>query len=360
MPDILVPQTVLIGRLPTAGRLALTRLLQQLGLRVGSASESPTDFITQVRRLHPALLIVEESQLRSVEALSRHVTLPVLLYCESQPLPGMMREASRWGIFDFILASAVALNWSQTIMSKLQIAPLQPASPWREICCATAVPGLPSGVIVIGGSTGSPAAVEQLVRALPATLACAVLVAVHLPASFLNSFVKRLSRATSLLVAAAEAGTQLAPGSVLVAPGGRNLVVRPALHTPWRCWQTDFSTETSPSGDVPSIDMLMQSVAHTVGANVLGIVLTGMGRDGTLGAQAIRQHGGTVLVQDEASSVVFSMPSSVIQAGWANAVLPLAELPNALAQYAGKFRQVASSVRSTRRSVSSSRCLIEL
>ncbi|MDF7811194.1 chemotaxis protein CheB [Hymenobacter sp. YC55] len=360
MPDIPVPQTVLLGSLPTAGRLALTRLLQQLGLRVTNVSEDPTEFITQVRRLRPALLIVGERQLRGLEVLSRHVVLPVLLYCESQPLPGMMREASRWGVFDYILAGAAALEWSNTILRKLEVAPVQPVSSWHSVSRAAAVPGLPSGVVVIGGSTGSPEVVEQLVRSLPATLACAVVVAVHLPASFLNSFVKRLARASSLPVIAAGAGTQLTPGCILVAPGGHNLVVRSALHTPWQCWQTDFSTESSPSGDEPSIDILMRSVAHTVGNNVLGVVLTGMGRDGTLGAQAIRQHGGTVLAQDEASSVLFSMPNSVIQAGWANAVLPLVELPEAIVQYTAQFRRTASGVRSTRFSVPSSCRLVEL
>ena len=294
-----------------------------------------------------------------LEALSRHVVLPVLLYCESPPLPGMMREASRWGVFDSILAGA-AVDWTRTIMRKLQGAPPLPASPLREVRGTTAVPGLPGGVVVIGGSTGSPAAVEQLVRALPATLACTVLVAVHLPASFLGSFVKRLARVSSLPVMAAGAGTQLAPGCVLVAPGGHNLVVRAALRTPWQCWQTDFSTEAGPSGDEPSIDILMRSVAHTVGANVLGVVLTGMGCDGTLGAQAIRQHGGAVLVQDEASSVLFSMPNSVIQAGWANAVLPLAELPGAIALHVGQFRRAVSGLRSTSCSVPSPCCLVEL
>ncbi|HEX8427550.1 CheB methylesterase domain-containing protein [Hymenobacter sp.] len=360
MPDILAPQTVLLGNLPTAGRLALTRLLLQLGLRVTSISEKPAELITQIRRLRPAFLIAGELQLRGIEVVSRHVVLPVLLYCESQPLPGMLREAGRWGVFDFILADAPVADWTRAILRKVQVTVPRLAVPLRQVRSAAAVPGVPGGVVVIGGSTGSPAAVEQLVRALPATLACTVLVAVHLPASFHGSFVKRLARATSLPVMAAGAGTPLVPGHILVAPGGRNLVVSKALHTPWQCWQTDFSMEASLSGDEPSIDILMRSVAHTVGSNVLGVVLTGMGRDGALGAQAIRQHGGTVLVQDEASSVVFSMPKSVIEAGAANAVLPLVELPAAIVLYAGKFRRVVAGARPASLSVPSSRWLIEL
>jgi two-component system chemotaxis response regulator CheB len=315
VPDISAPFTVLLGNLPTTGRLALKRLLEQ----------------------QPRLCVVE--------ALSRQMIVPVLLYCEAAPLTGMLREASRWGVTDFISANTSASEWGREVLRKVWAAFPLPTSPLEVVSRVGTVPGLPGGVVVIGGSTGGTTAVESLVRALPATLACAVIVAVHLPASFLDSFVKRLARASALPVVAGWAGTLLEPGRIVVAPGGRNVLVRRATNSPWQCWQLDIATEASPSGDEPSIDILMRSVARTVGPNVLGVVLTGMGRDGTLGAQAIRQHGGTVLVQDKTSSVVFSMPNSVIQAGWANAVLPLADLPNAITLHAGQFRRVVAEAR---------------
>nr|WP_262905237.1 CheB methylesterase domain-containing protein [Hymenobacter nitidus] len=196
----------------------------------------------------------------------------------------------------------------------------------------------PSGVAVIGGSTGGAQAVEALVRALPATLTSAVLVAIHLPAHFTESFVARLRRATVLPVVTGEPGTTLEAGKIIVAPGGHNTVVRAQSRGPWLTWHTEFTDEVSPVPDEPSVDLLMKSVARTVGRNSLGIVLTGLGRDGTLGAQSIRQHGGFVIAQDEASSAVFSMPKSVIQHGAANIISPLSDIAGYIGRLATQLR----------------------
>ncbi|WP_022822825.1 CheB methylesterase domain-containing protein [Hymenobacter norwichensis] len=320
----------------------LVRLLEaQVGVRVVSASEKPAELIATARRLRPALLIVSDAQVRTLELLSHYQTTPVLLYCESIPLAGTLRETKRWGVVDYILAVSSSTDWAGEVLRKVRLHLPQATTPSLQPVRLPEVPGLPGGVVVIGGSTGGTAAVEELVRALPATLACAVVVAVHLPGSFLDSFVKRLARVSALPVVAGWPGTQLEPGLIVVAPGGHNLLVRSALNSPWQSWQTDFSSEYSPSGDQPSIDILMRSVARTVGCNVLGVILTGLGRDGTLGAQVIRQHGGTVLVQDEASSMVFSMPKSVIQAGWADTVLPLRDLASTIVRHVGRFRCVS-------------------
>ncbi|MBO0360975.1 chemotaxis protein CheB [Hymenobacter sp. BT186] len=342
MPESSPSITVLLGHLPTTGRLTLTRLLEtQAGIRVVNVSDKPAELVGMARRLRPALLIVSEVQVRTLELLTHYLAVPVVLYCEAVPLAGTLRETRRWGVVDYILASGGCADWAGDVLRKIRQYLPQAVVPLPAPARLPEVPGLPGGVIIVGGSTGGTAAVEQLVRSLPATLACAVVVAVHLPGSFLDSFVKRLARVSALPVVAGWPGTQLEPGRIIVAPGGHNLEIRPALNSPWQSWQTDFSSEYSPSGDEPSIDILMRSAARTAGRNVLGVILTGLGRDGTLGAQVIRQHGGTVLVQDEASSAVFSMPKSVIQAGWAHAVLPLDELPAAIVRHAGHFRRVS-------------------
>lgn len=320
-------------------RLGLTRLLQsQPDLHVVCAGAGSSELLALARQLRPGLVIVGEGQLRDVEQLSRYSTVPALLYCEGHPLPGMLREAARWGVFDTIRPNLTTTEWGTEVLRKVRrVLPQVKVRPTAFRAPVTAIPGLSTGLVVIGGSTGGTAAVEQLVRGLPATLPYSVLVAVHLPAAFLNSFIERLRRATALPVMAGWPGTILEPGRIVVAPGGRNLLVKPAANSPWQAWQTEFTPESGASGDEPSVDLLMRSAALTVGRNVVGVVLTGLGRDGTLGAEAIRQHGGTVLVQDEASSAVFSMPSSVIQHGWANAVLPLEQLPAAIIQQATYF-----------------------
>lgn len=339
--------TILLGNLPTALRLRLLRLFQGQPDWHVVGKEEGADLLAAARRLRPGLIIVGQDQLRDVEQLRRSVSIPVLLFGESSPLPGMLREVAAWGVYGYFQPDSGQPLWAADLLRKVRQAMPAALRPLAQPTASTAVPRIATGLVVIGGSTGGTLAVEQLVRALPATLACAVLVAVHLPASFLSSFVDRLRRATSLPVVAGGAGVLLQPGQIVVAPGGRNTVVSATANSPWQAWQTEFTSEPSPSGDEPSLDVLMRSAARTVGGNVLGVVLTGLGRDGTLGAQAIRQHGGTILVQDEASSAVFSMPKSVIQAGWANAVLPLHDLPKAIERQVDLFQQAVAPTRMT-------------
>jgi two-component system chemotaxis response regulator CheB len=338
--------TILLGNLPTALRLRLLRLFQgQPDWLVVGGGGSSTDLLAAARRLRPGLIIVAQDQLRDIEQLHRTASIPVLLFGETPPLPGMLREVAAWGVYGYFQSDSGQPLWAAELLLKVrQAMPVAPRS-LAQPTILNAVPGIATGLVVIGGSTGGTLAVEQLVRALPTNLACAVLVAIHLPAAFLTSFVDRLRRATSLPVVAGGSGVLLQPGQIVVAPGGRNTLVSATSNGPWQAWQTEFTAEPSPSGDEPSLDVIMRSAARTVGRNVLGVVLTGLGRDGTLGAQAIRQHGGTVLVQDEASSAVFSMPKSVIQAGWANAVLPLHELPKAIGRHVTLFQQASAQAR---------------
>jgi two-component system chemotaxis response regulator CheB len=157
-----------------------------------------------------------------------------------------------------------------------------------------------------------------------------LLIAVHLPVHFTASFVKRLQRLTRLPVKIGSIGIPLEEGQIIIAPGGQNMVVKPVQRGPWQAWHIGFSSQAPVSFDDPSIDVLMRSAARVAGPRVLGIILTGLGNDGTLGAQAIRACGGQVIAQSKESAAVFSMPESVIRAGHANAVLPLAQIAEAI------------------------------
>jgi two-component system chemotaxis response regulator CheB len=166
---------------------------------------------------------------------------------------------------------------------------------------------------------------------------------VHLPASFTGSLVERIRRASALPVVEGAAGVQLQAGHVVVAPGGRNVIVRSC--TTNSGWQLDWAAEPVTGLDEPNIDLLMRSAARTAGRNSLGVVLSGLGSDGTTGAQMIRQHGGSVVVQDKNTAAVFSMPQSVIRSGHANAVLPLADLGDYINSFALQTRGLAASAR---------------
>ncbi|WP_135436498.1 CheB methylesterase domain-containing protein [Hymenobacter fodinae] len=300
-------------------------------VRVVGTTMSAGELAGQARRLQPGVVVVGESQLLELEQLRHHYTGPVLLYTTQPPLPGMLREVSRLGVYDYLAAApmydeAKMVEWRRQVKRKVQAArpkSTNQAAPGGTPRRTTA-PLPPKGVLVLGGSTGGAPAVEQVLRALPINFPWAILVAVHLPASFTESLVERLRRASAMPVEAASEGSVLEAGKILVAPGGFNCSVHSSGNHPWLGWQIRFGQQTGL--DTPSVDILMQSVAQTVGRNVLGVILTGLGHDGTAGARAIREQGGVVIAQDEASSAVFGMPKSVIKAGYAQAVVPLVDI----------------------------------
>lgn len=332
MLNLLSPFTLLLGNLPTFVAAELTRLLHtDPALRVVGNAMGSDELSRQARLLQPGVVVVGESQLLGLEVLRRQYNGPVLLYTTQQPLPGMLREVARFGVYDYIKPAPAQngpelMEWRRQVKRKVNAARPKPtaALPLTDGMRPVAAPLPPRGVVVIGGSTGGAPAVEHVLRLLPVDFPWAIIVAVHLPASFTDTLVERLRRVSALPVAAATKGSALEAGKVLVAPGGTNSIIKVGAMYPWLGWQTDFVSGTSL--DVPSVDILMQSVARTVGRNVVGIVLTGLGHDGTSGARHIREQGGVVIAQDEASSAVFSMPKSVIEAGLANAVLPLHEV----------------------------------
>lgn len=334
------PFTLLLGDLPTSVRTELTRLLHtDPELEVVGTAVTAHELPAAARRLQPGVVLVGEDQLLGLEQLQRYFPVPVLLYSMRPPLPAMLREVARMGVYDYVpqlpLNAAELPEWRNSVRRKL-LAAKPRLTPSAEVIRAApkrrpTVPLPPRGIVVIGGSTGGAPAVEAVLRGLPADFPWAVLVAVHLPELFTDTLVERLRRASSLPVAAASNGLPLKAGHVLVAPGGRNLAVRPMINSPWVGWQTDFVHETSL--DVPSVDVLMHSAARVVGRNVLGVVLTGLGQDGTAGARSIRQQGGVVVAQDEASSAVFGMPKAVINAGLASAILPLSSIADFIVRY---------------------------
>jgi two-component system, chemotaxis family, protein-glutamate methylesterase/glutaminase len=332
--------TILLGNLPASVRAGLVRLFPPgSDVELVGPAAATADLPALARRLRPSVVMVGEDQLLGLEQLRRHYPVPVLLYSSQEPLPGMLREAARLGVYDYVTPAPITglelAEWHRVLKRKLRASQPKPVAPAVSAPVMPerihTIPLPPRGIVVIGGSTGGAPAVEEVLRNLPAGFPWAVLVAVHLPAHFTESLVDRLRRATVLPVAAAASAARLVAGQVLVAPGGHNLVVRPIPDSPWLGWQTDFVSEAGL--DVPSVDILMQSAARLAGRNVLGVVLTGLGQDGTAGARSIRQQGGTVIVQDEASSAVFGMPKAVIQAGLANEVLPLPAVADAIVRH---------------------------
>lgn len=182
-------------------------------------------------------------------------------------------------------------------------------------------------VLAIGSSTGGPNALLDLLPRLPADLPVPVVLVQHMPPLFTRFLAERLDSRSPLCVREAERGAALKPGQVWVAPGDYHMTVERKPSS------VVLSLNQGPPENScrPAVDVLFRSVATAYGANVLAVVLTGMGYDGARGAQAIREAGGEIFVQDESSSVVWGMPGAVVAAGAADKICPLSAIASEIA-----------------------------
>jgi two-component system chemotaxis response regulator CheB len=191
-----------------------------------------------------------------------------------------------------------------------------------------------SRLVVIGGSTGGTEAIRDIVTQLP-HLIPPMIVVQHLSPEFTPAFARRLNGLTPFQVREARDGDPLHPGEILIAPGGMHAVVTREKG------ELLIRLHDGPAVDhhKPSIDLLFESVAQHADRPI-GVLLTGMGRDGAQGLSKMRQKGARTLVQDEATSVVFGMPGAAIELGAAEKVCPLGEIPQVLIEWLRKPERV--------------------
>ncbi len=185
------------------------------------------------------------------------------------------------------------------------------------------IPYLPGGVVIIGASTGGPVAVRELLAQLPADFPAAIVVVQHIPASFTPVLAAQLDRRVAVKVKEAQAGDRLRAGQVFIAPGDFHLLIRPDS-------RVQLNQGPKIKGHRPSIDVTMQSAAQVYGAHTKGVVLTGMGSDGSLGLVAIHAKGGKTFAQDGASCVVNGMPQRAIEKGVVDYVAPPSKIADLL------------------------------
>lgn len=183
-------------------------------------------------------------------------------------------------------------------------------------------------VIVVGSSTGGPQSLSKFIPELPGDIPAGILIVQHMPPGFTKSLAERLDGISAIRVKEAEPGDILIPGLAILAPGGYHMTVT-------RSGKVSLNQGPQIHGVRPSVDVTMESAVKSYGSSTMAVVLTGMGIDGTHGAGLIKSAGGKVLVEDESTCIVYGMPKSIVDAGYADAVLPL--------------HQMAERVRSTMR-----------
>lgn len=180
-------------------------------------------------------------------------------------------------------------------------------------------------VVAIGTSTGGTQALEAVLRALP-RVSPGIVVVQHMPEKFTGAFAQRLDTVCEVEVREARHGDRVVPGRVLIAPGGRHMLLKRSGAQ----YVVDVVDGPPVSRHRPSVDVLFRSVARFAGRNAVGIIMTGMGDDGARGMKEMHDAGAWTVAQDEATCVVYGMPKEAVKLGAVDRILPLQDIPSAI------------------------------
>ena len=214
-----------------------------------------------------------------------------------------------------------------------------PRKPPRPVAIPIREASLGSPAIVaLGTSTGGPKALQEILPILPADIPVPILVVQHMPSGFTAPFAKRLNDLCAVSVCEAVHGEAVLPGVVYIAPAGSHLTVERGGSRTTVC----LSDKPEHQLHVPSVDVMMQSVASAFGSLAMGIIMTGMGSDGAQGMSAIHREGGLTVGQDEPSCTVYGMPRACAEMRILDRVVPLSQIPHEILQ-ATRYRRASVS-----------------
>lgn len=326
------PQIEVVGAAPN-GKVAVERVAQQppdiVVLDVEMPEMDGLEALSAIKAIHPKLPVIMFSTMTERGAA---VTMDALCrgaadYVTKPTNPGSVIEAMQRIRSELVPRIKVLCG-----VGSLPFAAASPRGA-RPVAAQPSGPGAQTvELLAIGCSTGGPNALADLLPLLPPSPPVPIVIVQHMPPIFTRLLAERLSKKSGLSVREAADGDLLEPGTAFMAPGNYHMVlskeglrIRVKLH------------QGPPENSCrPAVDVLFRSVAPVFGARTLAVILTGMGQDGLRGCQDIRSAGGRVLVQDEASSVVWGMPGAVATAGLADRVMPLhalgAEISRRLAE----------------------------
>lgn len=283
-------------------------------------------------------LDVEMPKMDGVEFLKRLMPqhpLPVIMV-SALTAPGARTtlEAMEYGAVDFVLKPSTSFgsgleDMIEELRSKVKTAAGVDVSKWKNIDFRTAekkalpkvLVGTTDKVLAIGASTGGTNAIREMVTRFPADMPGTVIVQ-HMPPKFTQMFAEKLNEVSNVQVREAKSGDRVVTGTVLIAPGGYHMeVVRSGGVYMVKCFEGE-----KVNGHCPSVEVLFQSVAKNVGPNSVGVILTGMGKDGAAALLEMRNMGARTIAQDEKTSIVFGMPGEAWKIGAAEKLVPLPDI----------------------------------
>jgi two-component system chemotaxis response regulator CheB len=300
--------------------------------------------LREVERLGPDVVTLDLRMpgLDGVETIEHLMaarpTPVVLLSSYAQVDAALTLRALAAGAVDFVDKSQVSTmnvyELGHELVGKLKAAAA--SQPRRRSAEAplwlSAAPSVAPSVVVLGASTGGPAALETVLGGIPADTSLAFLIVQHMPRGFTGALARRLAATSALPVREAQTGDPLRPGRVLVAPGGHDLRVVDDEGCP------RIQIDAAEGRALPRLDVALDGLAEVCGPRLCAVVLTGMGRDGLAGARRVRDTGGTVIAEARSTCVLYGMPRVVTEAGLASCIAPLDAVAGLLERMAREGR----------------------
>ncbi|RAW01016.1 chemotaxis-specific protein-glutamate methyltransferase CheB [Pseudochryseolinea flava] len=267
-----------------------------------------------------------------VRSVMENRPVPVILLSSLEKTSQRIFDALQGGAFEFIdkpsdldLASIKNYRLLELIKeaSKTDMSLLVDRQQSLNVSSHTFSDNLHYEIVAIGASTGGPGAIEMIINNLPKNLQVPVVIAQHMPARFLETFAHRLNEHSELSIRLAKKGEMLRGGTIYIAPGEHNIRIERNLDgVP----VVGFTTKKYEEFNYPSVNCLFESVAEVYGNKSIGVILTGMGKDGMNGLKKIFQRGGYTIAQDEESSIVYGMPKAAVENGAVKQTVRLKEI----------------------------------
>lgn len=280
--------------------------------------------LVEIRKKHPVLPVImcssltEQGAETTIEALLRGANDYV-----AKPSQGGVRDEIFQKMSSELISKIKALVKSNVTLMPPKLTPVAPKPNTKRFSVTERV-----DILAIGVSTGGPNALVALLPKIAMDFPVPILIVQHMPPIFTNLLAESLSSKCKIKIKEAADGDFLVPGQALIAPGNYHMTIENHKNR----HVIKLNQDPSENYCRPAVDVLFRSVAKQWTSNVLAVVMTGMGQDGLLGCQAIKEHGGQVIVQDELTSVVWGMPGAVVKASLADQIVPLNELAGIITQ----------------------------
>ncbi|MBN2383412.1 chemotaxis response regulator protein-glutamate methylesterase [bacterium] len=338
-------------------RKALKRMLNSDAMIsvIGEAADG-VEALKAVRRLKPDVITLDIKMpglngIQVIHELMKHDPIPILVISSlTSEGGGVTLQALEAGALDFIDKSTChtmldIADIAASLIQKVKAIAGVDIEKYQQVCQSfdkqvptqtdkKTVTYKPVQLLVaIGASTGGPMSIERILTHIPGDFPGSIMIVQHMPVGFTLSFAERLDHTCALRVKEAQEDDLLRAGHVYIAPGGYHLKIQRQRNV----YKVALSKNPVENPHRPSVDVLMESVASSWPGTILGVILTGMGKDGVNGIRAIKTRGGTIVAQDQESCVVFGMPKAAQLSGYVDHVLSIYEIADYIVDFGAKY-----------------------